>query len=98
MSDLLEFNVSVVDPLEKGRRAAKNVVYIISPLVDSMKRVLEDFQGPKPLYENVRLYFTSKASDKVLQMLKSCPSLVRRLMALKEVRPAFCISRLYMGG
>lgn len=85
MSDLLEYNVSVVDSLEKRRKEAKNVVYIISPLIASMDRVLEDFQGPKPLYENVRLYFTSKASDKVLQRLKSCHPLVRRLVALKEV-------------
>lgn len=85
MSDLLEYNVSVVDPLEKRRREAKNVVYLISPVMNSMQRVLDDFQGPKPLYENVRLYFTSKAPDKILQALKSCHPLVRRLTALKEV-------------
>ena len=85
MSDLLEYNVSVVDPLEKNRKEAKNVVYIISPLIASMERVIEDFQGPKPLYANVRLFFTSKASEKVLERLKLCHPLVRRLIALKEV-------------
>lgn len=85
MSDLLEYNVSVVDPLEKNRKEAKNVVYIISPMIGSMERVMEDFQGPKPLYSNVRLFFTSKASEKVLDRLKSCHPLVRRLIALKEV-------------
>lgn len=85
MSDLLEYNVSVVDPLEKKRKEAKHVVYIISPSIASMERVVEDFQGPKPLYSSVHLFFTSKASDKVLQLLKSCHALVRRLIALKEV-------------
>lgn len=87
LSDLLEYNVSVVDPLEISRKPAKDAVYLISPLAASMKRVLEDFHGPKPLYESVRLFFTSKATEDVLDMLKSCAPLVKRLQALKEVLP-----------
>jgi hypothetical protein len=85
LSDLLEHNVSVVDPLEISRKPAKDAVYLISPLAASMRRVLDDFSGPKPLYESVRLYFTSKASEEALEMLKSCAPLVKRLQALKEV-------------
>lgn len=85
LSDLLEYNVSVVDPLEISRKPCKDVLYIISPLPTSMKRVLEDFQGPKPLYESVRIFFTSKATEELLDMVKSCSPLVKRLQALKEV-------------
>jgi (2Fe-2S) ferredoxin len=88
LSDLLEYNVSVVDPLELARKPGKDVVYIISPLPTSMRLVIEDFQGPKPSYESARIFFTSKASEELLDMLKSCITLVKRLSALKEVRIA----------
>jgi hypothetical protein len=85
LSDLLEYNISVVDPLELSRKPAKDAVYIISPLPTSMRQVLEDFQGPKPIYDSARIFFTSKASEELLDMLKSCSPLVKRLQALKEV-------------
>jgi hypothetical protein len=85
LSDLLDFNVSVVDPLAIARKEAQNVIYIISPIGSSIKRVLSDFLGLKPLYQNVYLYFTSKVPEKILTEIKGCPPLVMRLQALKEV-------------
>lgn len=87
-SELLDYNISVVDPLEKSRKEHPDAVYLISPITSSVQRVIDDLQRPKPMYDNVWIYTTSKMPEKLLTMIKSCTPLLNRLQALKEVRPA----------
>jgi hypothetical protein len=87
LSDLLDYNISVVESLEKARKDGKDGVYFISPTLDSVQRVCDDFTGTRPKYENAYVFFSSKASDVVKNCIKNCPALVSKLKALKEVRP-----------
>ena len=49
LPDLLDYNISVVEPLEKGRKEAPDGVYFVSPTRDSVQRIVADFTG-KPKY------------------------------------------------
>lgn len=86
LPDLLDYNVSVVEPLEKARKEGADGVYFVSPTRDSVQRICDDFAGAKPKYANAYVFFSSKSSDSVKNLIKSCPALVSRLKALKEVR------------
>jgi Sec1 family len=45
LPDLLDYNISVVEPLEKGRKGGPDGVYFVSPTRDSVQRICDDFAG-----------------------------------------------------
>lgn len=85
LPDLLDHNISVVEPLEKARKDGKDGVYFISPTRDSVSRLCEDFTGSKPKYASAYVFFSSKASESTKGLIKECAPLLARLKALKEV-------------
>jgi syntaxin-binding protein 1 len=85
VSELLDYNVSVVEPLAQARKDASDGIYFITPTRRSVQRLCADFTGRKPIYQNAYVFFSSKASDSVKNLIKGCPALVDRLRALKEV-------------
>lgn len=87
-SELLDYNISCVDPLEKSRKEHPDAVYLISPITSSINALINDMQAARPVYDNVYIYFTSKLPEKLLTMIKSCTPLLDRLRALKEVCPS----------
>ena len=86
LPDLLDYNISVVEPLEQARKEGDDGVYFVSPTRESVQRICDDFASAKPKYANVYIFFSSKSSDSVKNLIKNCPALVARLKALKEVR------------
>jgi hypothetical protein len=86
VSDLLDYNVSVVEHLTNVRKEAADGIYFITPTKLSVERLCADFTGKKPIYQNAYVFFSSKAPDSVKNLIKGCPQLVERIRALKEVR------------
>jgi syntaxin-binding protein 1 len=61
-------------------------VYFITPTIESVNRVIEDFQNV-PLYKFAHVFFSSPAQPMVLAAIRSAPGLTSRLRSLKEVSP-----------
>nr|CCA16469.1 syntaxinbinding protein putative [Albugo laibachii Nc14] len=92
MSDLTDSGVSIVERLELNRQPFPelNVIYIISPTLEALERVEQDFAAPdKPRYASVFLYFLSHASDLIMTKLEALPNVVSRLKELKELNVDF---------
>jgi hypothetical protein len=61
MSDILECNVSTVEDLHKARQGLPMAaVYFLQPTSTSVDRLVQDFQGGKPLYTSVHIFFSNK--------------------------------------
>jgi hypothetical protein len=64
MSDILESNVSVVEDLHKARQGLPlAAVYFLQPSSASVDRLLRDFEGGKPLYSSVHIFFSNKVGS-----------------------------------
>lgn len=94
LSELLDYNVSVVEPLAKTRKPARDGIYFVAPVRASVQRLCEDFSAKGALYENAYVFLSSKAPESVKNLIKGCSQLVQRLRVLKEVRTSTaCPSR-----
>jgi len=95
MYDIMEQQVSVVESLEKKRAPFKDMaaIYILAPSDDSVRRLLDDFADKsKVLYGRaVFLYFLGPVPKKLMNELKQCKQLVKRLKAVAEVNIDFLI-------
>lgn len=92
MSDLTDCGVSILERLELNRQPFPelNVIYIISPTLEALERVAQDFGvADKPRYASVYLYFLSHASELIMHKLEALPNVVVRLRELKELNVDF---------
>jgi len=72
MYDIMEAGVLVLQNLLLDReRLELPAVYFVSPTVESVKRIMNDFAGSKTQYETAYLYFTSAVPNDVWNMFKS---------------------------
>ena len=95
MYDIMEQQVSIVESLEKKRAPFNDMaaIYVMSPSKRSIKRLLDDYADKsKILYgPAVFLYFLGSVPKKLMNELKQCKQLVKRLKAVAEVNVDFLI-------
>lgn len=95
MYDIMEHKVSVVESLDKKRAPYKDfaAIYLLSPSDASIRGLLDDFADKsKVLYgRSVFVYFLGPVPKRLMNELKQCKQLVKRLKALAEVNINFLI-------
>lgn len=94
MYDIMERRITIVESLEKKRApfADKGVIYLVQPTEESVAKVVEDWANKKPLYgPNVFLFFLQRLPDPLLDKIKYCRPLVKRVKALSEVNIDFLV-------
>jgi len=92
MYDIMERKVTLVESLEKKRAPFPDLgaVYVVEPTESSVSRIIDDFSSGKPLYGNgVFLYFLERLPDHLLDMIKQCKPLLKRVKALSEINIDF---------
>lgn len=92
MYDIMERKITIVESLEKKRAPFpdKGVIYLLEPTEDSIAKLVDDYATAKPLYgPNVFLFFLQRLPDKLLEKIKYCKPLVKRVKALSEVNIDF---------
>lgn len=95
MYDIMEQQVSIVESLEKIRAPFKDMaaIYILAPSSDSVRRLLADFADKsKVLYGSaVFVYFLGPVPQKLMNELKQCKQLIKRLKNLAEINVDFLV-------
>jgi syntaxin-binding protein 1 len=92
MYDIMERKVTLVESLEKKRAPFPDmgVIYLLTPTADSISKCLADFGGKTvPYGDSVFLYFLGRLSDRLLDQIKTCRPLLKRLKCLVEVNTDF---------
>jgi len=95
MYNLMESRVTLVEDLTKNRAPYRQSapIYFLSPTHASVDRLIEDWtpsKKKKPLYaDTIFLYFTKTLPNDLLQKIKACKPLVKRLKAFNEVNIDF---------
>ena len=93
MYDIMERKVTLVEALEKKRAPFPDMgaIYILSPTQESVDKLLEDWASKsKLLYGNdVFLYFLGRIPEAMLDQIKRCKQLIKRLKALSEINVYF---------
>jgi syntaxin-binding protein 1 len=63
---------------------------LVEPTKESVRKIIADFSTNKPLYGSaVFLYFLGRLSDRLLEEIKACKPLLKRVKALTEVNIDF---------
>jgi len=95
MYDIMEQQVSIVESLEKKRAPFKDMaaIYLIAPTSDSVSRLANDFADKsKVLYgKAVFVYFLGPVPRELMNELKQCKQLIKRLKALAELNVDFLL-------
>jgi syntaxin-binding protein 1 len=92
MYDIMERKVMLVESLEKKRAPFPDMgaIYVLEPSPMSVARLLEDYAKGHVLYgKNVFLYFLGRLPDQLLDQIKGCTALLRRLKCLTEINIDF---------
>jgi syntaxin-binding protein 1 len=92
MYDIMERKVTIVESLEKKRAPFPDMgaMYLLDPSASSVSAMIQDFAGAKVLYGNaVFLYFLGRLPDALLDQIKACKPLLKRLKGLVEVNIDF---------
>jgi syntaxin-binding protein 1 len=92
MYDIMERKITLVESLDKKRAPFQDMgaIYLVEPSPESVRKIIADFSGPKPLYgSTVFLYFLGRLPDRLLDEIKRCKALVKRVKALSEVNIDF---------
>jgi syntaxin-binding protein 1 len=92
MYDIMERKVTLVESLEKKRAPFRDqgAIYLLTPTEESVDQLIEDFSSSPPLYgDAVFLYFLSALSNDLLQKIKMCPRLLKRVKCLQEINIDF---------
>jgi syntaxin-binding protein 1 len=91
MYDIMERKVTIVESLEKKRASFPDMgaIYILEPSETSVRAMIADFAGT-PLYgKAVFLYFLGRLPDALLDQIKRCAPLLKRLKSLVEINIDF---------
>jgi syntaxin-binding protein 1 len=92
MYDIMERKVTLVESLEKKRAPFhdQGAIYLLTPNEESVETLLEDFSSSPPLYGGaVFLFFLSRLPDSLLQRIKACRPLLKRVKCLQEINIDF---------
>lgn len=91
MYDIMERKVTLVESLDKKRAPFQDMgaIYLVEPTASSVSKIIADFSD-KPLYGSaVFLYFLGRLSERLLDQIKSCRPLLKRVKALSEINVDF---------
>ncbi|TPX70602.1 hypothetical protein SpCBS45565_g01596 [Spizellomyces sp. 'palustris'] len=90
LHDLSDVNVPVTEPLSRSRTPYpdKEAIYFITPSVDAIKALINDFRGPKPMYSAAHIFCISGLPDHLFDMIKASPAR-NYIQALKELNIDF---------
>lgn len=95
MYDIMERKITLVESLEKKRAPFKDMgaIYVLAPNKDSIKRLLDDYADKtKILYgPNIFVYFLGPIPPQLLDQIKRCKQLIKRLKALSEINVDFLV-------
>lgn len=92
MYDIMERKVTLVESLEKKRAPFRDqgAIYLLSPTEESVDLLIQDFSSSSPLYGGaVFLFFVSGLSNLLLDKIKGCRPLLKRVKCLQEVNIDF---------
>lgn len=95
MYDIMERKVTLVEDIELKRAPFKDmgVIYLLAPTEDSVDRLVADFESP--LYgDAVFVFFLGRLPEKLLEKIKQCRPLLKRLKALSEANVDFLAKEL----
>jgi len=87
MADITDEGISLVEDLNKRRQPlpALDAVYFIQPSQESVRKFMQDMSGKSALYKKAYVFFSSPIGRDLLQAIKSDPSVLSRLAALREM-------------
>ncbi|KAJ3216032.1 vacuolar sorting protein VPS33/slp1 [Dinochytrium kinnereticum] len=87
MHDILEENVTLVEDISRKRTSysQKEAIYFITPTIDSVKALVEDFSRPKPMYAAAHVFFTSALSDELFAIIKKSAITIQYLKTVREL-------------
>jgi syntaxin-binding protein 1 len=95
MYDIMERQISIVESLDKRRAPFKDMaaVYILAPTKDSVRKLIADYEDKtKVLYgKSVFVYFLGPMPNNLIEEIKACKQLIKRLKALSEINVDFLI-------
>ena len=95
MYDIMEQQVSVVESLEKKRARFPDMaaIYLLAPTEDSIGRLLAEFADKtKVLYgKAIFVYFLGPVPKNLMNELKQCKQLLKRLKGMAEVNTNFLV-------
>lgn len=97
MYDIMERKVTLVESLEKKRAPFPDMgaIYVLEPTAQSVRTLIADFTTTpttKPLYgKAVFLYFLGRLPDNLLEEIKGCKELLKRLKSLVEINIDFLV-------
>jgi len=92
MYDIMERRISIVESLDKKRAPFpdKGVIYLMEANETSVNSLVEDYANKKALYgPNVFLFFLQRLPNALLENIKQCRPLVKRVKALSEINIDF---------
>ena len=100
MSELLERNVHLVENvtmvddagnyLRRQRLPQLPVLYFLTPAVESVNRLLDDYRDARnPMYGACHLFWSSRLSDALFAKIKASP-LIQSVAACKEINLEMC--------
>lgn len=95
MYDIMEQQVSIVESLEKKRAPFKDMaaIYVLAPTRESVQRLLDDYADKNRILYGpaVFVFFLGPIPTKVLDQIKQCKQLIKRLKALSEINVDFLV-------
>ncbi|KAJ3201238.1 vacuolar sorting protein VPS33/slp1 [Entophlyctis luteolus] len=73
MADILEENVTLVEDVSRNRTSypTKEAIYFISPIIESVTALINDFTRPKPMYAKAHVFFTAPEIESIARKLVS---------------------------
>ncbi|EOD21796.1 Sec1, SM superfamily protein [Emiliania huxleyi CCMP1516] len=101
VSELMEAGVHLVEHitmrgpdgnyLRRQQLTSLPALYFLTPSVESLGRLIDDFRNPKaPAYASAHLFFSSRVSDALVAKLKASPAMPR-VRSFKEVHLEFSL-------
>lgn len=95
MYDIMERQISIVESLDKKRAPFKDMaaVYVLAPTKDSVQKLIADYEDKtKVLYgKSIFLFFLGPIPPSLIEQIKGCKQLIKRLKALSEINVDFLI-------
>jgi syntaxin-binding protein 1 len=95
MYDIMEQQISIVESLDKRRAPFQHMaaVYILAPTKDSVRKLIGDYEDKnKVLYgKSVFVFFLGPISNNLIEEIKGCKQLIKRLKALSEINVDFLV-------
>jgi len=64
-------------------------IYFITPVLNSVQKLIDDYEKPKLQYAGVHIFWTSHLADALLQKVGECSKLSEKIITMKEINLEF---------